>query len=468
MGVTVPHAGTVTSAPAVQIPAALLPATAASAAVRRRSAPRPWRPWRRPAGLDGDIPPAGTSARRRPRGALRAAGAVRSPGRVGGRARQRRLDRILGRRHLRADRVPQPAPRLRRVLRQVRRRRRPGAPPRRTGDHPQRARHPPGAGGRCQRRRLRAHPQRDLDRRHGWTLRRPEGEALVVVDATPAPVGCRGPRPRSTSTTSPPQKCFGSDGGLWLACCSPAALERIERIATSGRWVPASLDLRIALENSRADQTYNTPARRRSSCSPTSCVGCSGTAASAGASSAPGDRLSCLYGWAEARAWAQPFVAGLAERSTVVGTIDLTVVDATRAAVRGQRASSTRDSYRKPAEASSASACSPRSSPRSRGADPLHRPRGRAAGVNDELIWHDRPEPGLHRPVHRRVHRLVRLAGGVTVAIRHLGGDDGRLLAAIDPDGLLRLHGQPAHGDPRRRRPAGGGVPRNEVRAGAP
>ena len=57
-----------------------------------------------------------------------------------------------------------------------------------------------------------------------------------------------------------PQKCFGSDGGLWVALLSPAAVERIGRIAATGRWVPASMDLTIALDNSRLDQTYNTPA----------------------------------------------------------------------------------------------------------------------------------------------------------------------------------------------------------------
>src|SRR6185436_8687539 len=57
-----------------------------------------------------------------------------------------------------------------------------------------------------------------------------------------------------------PQKCFASDGGLWLALMSPAAIERVSSIAASGRWVPASYDLTIAIDNSRLDQTYNTPA----------------------------------------------------------------------------------------------------------------------------------------------------------------------------------------------------------------
>ena len=56
-----------------------------------------------------------------------------------------------------------------------------------------------------------------------------------------------------------PQKCFASDGGLWLAAMSPAALDRVAEIGASGRYVPAFLDLGIAVENSRLEQTYNTP-----------------------------------------------------------------------------------------------------------------------------------------------------------------------------------------------------------------
>jgi len=91
-------------------------------------------------------------------------------------------------------------------------------------------------------------------------LRRPSGDALVVVDATSAAGGL----PWSPSEVDvyyfAPQKCFASDGGLWLAACSPAAIERIRSIKASSRWMPASLDLGIALDNSLADQTYNTPA----------------------------------------------------------------------------------------------------------------------------------------------------------------------------------------------------------------
>ena len=157
-------------------------------------------------------------------------------------------------------------------------------------------------------------------------LRRPQGSTsgqLVVVDATSAAGGLLWDPPEVDVYYFAPQKCFAADGGLWLAACSPAAVERIERIAASARWCPASLDLGIALTNSRQDQTYNTPA-----------VGTlvllasqiewmlelGGLEASAKRSQASAEHL---YGWAEQTEWATPFVADPAKRSPVVGTIDL-------------------------------------------------------------------------------------------------------------------------------------------------
>ncbi len=94
-------------------------------------------------------------------------------------------------------------------------------------------------------------------------LRRPEGATdgqLVLVDATSAAGGLRFDPAQTDVYYFAPQKCLASDGGLWLAAVSPAAVERIERIGASGRWIPESLSLTTALENSRKDQTYNTPA----------------------------------------------------------------------------------------------------------------------------------------------------------------------------------------------------------------
>ena len=179
-------------------------------------------------------------------------------------------------------------------------------------------------------------------------LRRPEGEALVVVDATSGAGGLPWSPAEVDVYYFAPQKCFGSDGGLWLACCSPAALERIERIATSGRWVPASLDLRIALENSRAEQTYNTPALATLFLLADQLRWMLGNGGLGWCVARSRRSAEVLYGWAEARAWAQPFVAAPAERSTVVGTIDLTGVDATTvsAVLRANGIVDT-DSYRK-------------------------------------------------------------------------------------------------------------------------
>ncbi len=151
---------------------------------------------------------------------------------------------------------------------------------------------------------------------------RPAADGLVVVDATSGAGGLRVDPAHFDVYYFAPQKCFAGDGGLWLALCSPAAIERIERIGASGRWVPPSLSLPIALENSRLDQTYNTPAL-------TSLFLLDHTIrwmlanGGLGFTTARCDRSSeILYGWAEASAHASPFVAEPSERSHVTGTID--------------------------------------------------------------------------------------------------------------------------------------------------
>ncbi|MCB1038462.1 MAG: phosphoserine transaminase, partial [Acidimicrobiales bacterium] len=84
--------------------------------------------------------------------------------------------------------------------------------------------------------------------------------ALVAVDATSAAGGLRFDAAQTDVYYFAPQKCLASDGGLWIAAVSPAAMERIERIASSDRWIPTSIDLKTAMDNSLKDQTYNTPA----------------------------------------------------------------------------------------------------------------------------------------------------------------------------------------------------------------
>jgi phosphoserine aminotransferase len=147
--------------------------------------------------------------------------------------------------------------------------------------------------------------------------------ALVVIDATSGAGGLPVDIAQADVYYFAPQKSFGSDGGLWLALTSPAAIERIGELASAtDRWLPQSLSLSTALDNSRQDQTYNTPALATlllladqiewmlAGGGLDFCVG--RTRASSGH----------LYSWAEAAQFAAPFVTDPAKRSLVVGTID--------------------------------------------------------------------------------------------------------------------------------------------------
>jgi phosphoserine aminotransferase len=120
-----------------------------------------------------------------------------------------------------------------------------------------------------------------------------------------------------------PQKVFASDGGLWVVLLSPAAVERIGAIKASGRWQPASLDLSIALESSRKDQTYNTPALATIFLMNEQIAWMLGNGGLAWAAARSAESARIVYSWAEASDYATPFVADPAHRSTVVATIDL-------------------------------------------------------------------------------------------------------------------------------------------------
>lgn len=163
-------------------------------------------------------------------------------------------------------------------------------------------------------------------------LQRPEGaDGLVLVDATSAAGGLRFDPNEVDVYYLAPQKCLASDGGLWLAAVSPAAVERIERIAASGRWVPASLDLKIALDNSRKDQTYNTPALATVFLAVQQVEWINHNGGLHWAASRCDRSAEIIYGWAEASPYATPFVTDPDMRSHVVATIDLdqSVADAT-------------------------------------------------------------------------------------------------------------------------------------------
>ncbi|MFM8648854.1 MAG: phosphoserine transaminase [Actinomycetota bacterium] len=180
-------------------------------------------------------------------------------------------------------------------------------------------------------------------------LVRPAGsDALVVVDATSAAGGLLWNPSNVDVYYFAPQKCFASDGGLWIAACSPAALDRIRNISASKRWVPASLDLKIALDNSVANQTYNTPALATLVMLAEQIDWMNSIGGLTACNERSRQSSSTLYSWAEAREWATPFVVDPDQRSHVVGTIDVTGVDANDvcAALRANGVVDT-DSYRK-------------------------------------------------------------------------------------------------------------------------
>ncbi len=137
------------------------------------------------------------------------------------------------------------------------------------------------------------------------------------------PVGCRSTPAEFDAYYFAPQKCFGSDGGLWVALLSPAAQDRIRAIAATKRWVPASLDLAIALDNSTLDQTYNTPALATIFLFENQVAWFNDNGGMAFSSGRCDKSSEILYTWAESSDFATPFVRREQDRSHVVGTIDL-------------------------------------------------------------------------------------------------------------------------------------------------
>jgi phosphoserine aminotransferase len=157
-------------------------------------------------------------------------------------------------------------------------------------------------------------------------LTRPVGAAegqLVAVDATSAAGGLRFDPAQTDVYYFAPQKCLASDGGLWLAAVSPAAIERIERIGASDRWIPESLSLTVALDNSRKDQTYNTPALATVFLAVQQVEWINDNGGLNWAAGRCDQSAGTIYGWAAASSYATPFVADEAQRSHVVATIDL-------------------------------------------------------------------------------------------------------------------------------------------------
>ena len=173
--------------------------------------------------------------------------------------------------------------------------------------------------------------------------------ALMVWDATSGAGGLPVEAADFDVYYFAPQKCFGSDGGLWVALMSPAAIARVDSIKSSGRWIPTFLDLATAVEQSRLDQTYNTPALATILLMAEQVDWFNGQGGLDWTVARTTESSEALYGWADATSYATPYVTDPAKRSRVIGTIDFDdAVDATLVA-RALRANGIVDTepYRK-------------------------------------------------------------------------------------------------------------------------
>ena len=154
---------------------------------------------------------------------------------------------------------------------------------------------------------------------------RPAGadkDALVLIDATSGAGGLPVDLSQVDVYYFSPQKCFASDGGLFVAIMSPAAIARAEEIKASGRYIPAFLDLMTAIENSRLDQTYNTPAVAAILMMNEQIKWFNANGGLDWCVSRTKESSDAIYEWATASAYATPFVTDPAKRSQVVATVD--------------------------------------------------------------------------------------------------------------------------------------------------
>ncbi len=175
----------------------------------------------------------------------------------------------------------------------------------------------------------------------------PSSSALVLVDATSAAGGLPIELSACDVYYFSPQKCFGADAGVWFAAFSPAAIERLQQLR--GRWTPASLDLGLALDNSRLDQTYNTPALASMFLVDHTLKWMNNNGGLPFAVSRCEESARRIYEWASASAVASPYVADPALRSRTVATIDFDESVSADALAAGLRANGIVDteSYRK-------------------------------------------------------------------------------------------------------------------------
>lgn len=158
-----------------------------------------------------------------------------------------------------------------------------------------------------------------------------DADSLILVDATSGAGGLPVDATQFDTYYFAPQKSFGSDGGLWIALMSPAAIERSARIKASGRWIPDFLDLETAIDNSRKDQTYNTPALATIFLMAEQVDWFNGNGGLAWCTARTSESSGILYDWAENSDVATPFVTDPEHRSAVVVTIDIDdTIDATQ------------------------------------------------------------------------------------------------------------------------------------------
>lgn len=155
-------------------------------------------------------------------------------------------------------------------------------------------------------------------------VRRPASASatLVAIDATSGAGGLPVDVADADVYYFAPQKSFASDGGLWIALLSPAALDRIAEIGSSSRWIPEFLSLTTALDNSRKNQTYNTPAVATLLLLGDQIEWMLAHGGLDWCVKRTTDSSSRLYTWAESSPYATPFVTDPAKRSLVVGTVD--------------------------------------------------------------------------------------------------------------------------------------------------
>ena len=146
--------------------------------------------------------------------------------------------------------------------------------------------------------------------------------ALMLVDATSAAGGLMFDGSATDAYYFAPQKTMAADGGLWIAMMSPAAIERVERLAQSDRWIPPTLDLKLAVDNSRKDQTYNTPSLATVFLTAHTVNWFNENGGLTWSAGRCAQSAEIMYSWAESRDFASPFVQDPQQRSKVVATID--------------------------------------------------------------------------------------------------------------------------------------------------